>query len=148
MGNYLWFLTSPDRGSGGVGSATEFKILCFNANSIGRNPKRQNVFHYVKRKNPDFVFICDTKFSKSVENCIREEWGGKCFFSSFSSQARGVAIFLKKGNTATIIDTHSDKDGNIVAILVSYQSKTILMECSTKFYDFLSARRTKKDLNV
>ena len=55
--------------------------------------------------------------------------GGKCFFSSFSSQARGVAIFLKKGNTATIIDTHSDKDGNIVAILVSYQSKTILMEC-------------------
>ena len=72
-----------------MGSATEFKILCFNANSIGRNPKRQNVFHYVKRKNPDFVFICDTRFSKSVENCIRAEWGESAFSAHFHPRQEG-----------------------------------------------------------
>ena len=89
-------MTSPDRAIGGAGSASNFRILCVNANSIGRNPKRQKVFHHLKKKNTDFVFICDTRFSKTIENNVREEWGGQCFFSSYSSQARGVAILFPR----------------------------------------------------
>ena len=110
---------------GGANSATKFKILAFNANSIGKNPKRRNVFHHIKKKNPDFIFVCDTRICKSIENIIKEEWGGQCIFNSFSSQARGVAIFLKKDNPAKIIDKFCDAEGNILVIGIIYEEKKI-----------------------
>ena len=121
-------VSTPDRTKGGASSATSFKIYSFNANSIGRNPKRQKVLFYLKKKNPDFIFACDTRICKSIENIVREEWGGTCIFNSFSSQARGVAIFLKKDCTAKILDKFCDTEGNILAILINYQDKKILME--------------------
>ena len=121
-------VSTPDRTKGGASSATSFKIYSFNANSIGRNPKRQKVLFYLKKKNPDFIFACDTRICKSIENIVREEWGGTCIFNSFSSQARGVAIFLKKDCTAKILDKFCDTEGNILAILINFQDKKILME--------------------
>ena len=59
---------------------------------------------------------------------VRDEWGGQCVFNSFSSQARGVAIFLKKNNPAKIIDSFSDTDGNLLAISLLYEEKKILLE--------------------
>ena len=82
----------------------------------------------IKKKNPDFIIVCDTRICKSIENTVREEWGGTCIFNSFSSQARGVAIFIKKECTAKIIDKFCDSEGNILAILLDFQEKTILME--------------------
>ena len=105
-------MNTHDSSKGGVNSATKFKLLCFNANSFGKNPKRQNVFHYLKKRNPDFVLACDTRICKTIENVVRDEWGGQCIFNSFSSQARGVAIFLKKNNPAKILDTFRDNEGN------------------------------------
>ena len=59
---------------------------------------------------------------------VREDWGGSCVFNSFSSQARGVAIFLKKDSTAKIVDKYTDTDGNILAILIIFQEKRILLQ--------------------
>ena len=60
---------------------------------------------------------------------VREVWGGHCIFNSFSSQARGVAIFIKKDNPAKIIDKYCDSDGNIIAVAIIYEEKNILLEC-------------------
>ena len=59
---------------------------------------------------------------------IREEWDGHCIFNSFSSQARGVAIFMKKNNPAKILDKFCDINGNILAISMIYEGKKILLE--------------------
>ena len=72
--------------------------------------------------------MADTKFCKSIENSVREEWAGTCIFNSFSSQARGVAIFIKKDCTANVIDKFFDTEGNILAILILFQGKKILLE--------------------
>ena len=50
------------------------------------------------------------------------------FFNSFSSQARGVAIFMKKNCTAKILDKFCDTQGNVLAILLNYEDKKNLME--------------------
>ena len=121
-------MITHDRNKGGGSSASSFKILSFNANSIGRNPKRQTVFHHLKKKNPDIIIACDTRICKSIENAIREEWGGNCVFNSFSSQARGVAIFIKKNFPVTILDKFCDTNGNILAILLNYEDKRLLLE--------------------
>ena len=117
-----------DIGRDGANSATRFRIQCFNSNSIGKNPKRCKVFHHLKKKNPDIIIACYTRICKSIENVVREEWGGQCIFNSFSSQARGIAIFLKKNNPAKILDKFCDQDGNILAILMLYNDKKILLE--------------------
>ena len=76
-------------------SASSLIIKEFNVNSIGKNPKRQEIFHFLKKKNSDIHILVDTRFSKEIENTIKAEWGSQVFFSSFTSQSRGVAIFFR-----------------------------------------------------
>ena len=77
-------------------SASKLKIVSFNCNSIGKNPKRRQVLHFLRKKDPDLLVVCDTKIAANIENSVKEEWGGQAFFSSCSSQSRGVALFIKK----------------------------------------------------
>ena len=77
-------------------SASKLRIISLNCNSIGKNPKRRQVFHFLQKKNPDLLITIDTRFSKEIENCVKTEWGGQVYFSSYDSQSRGVAIFVKK----------------------------------------------------
>ena len=72
--------------------------------------------------------ICDTRLSKAVEPFVREKWNGRCMFNSLSSQARGVAIFIKKDNTAEILNQYKDGGGNILALLIKYEGHKILLE--------------------
>ena len=76
--------------------ASALSFRSYNARSIGKNPKRRHILHYIKEKNDDINIIVDTRFSKKIENKVKADWGGHAFFSSFSSEARGVAIFIKK----------------------------------------------------
>ena len=109
-------------------SASNFRFLAFNSNSIGKNPKRSQVFHFLRKKNADFIIITDTRIAKEVENIIKAEWGGPAYFASFDSQSRGVAIFIKKNLPIRILDNFSDTSGNILAILVEIEGKNILLE--------------------
>ena len=76
--------------------------------------------------------------------------GGQCIFNSFTSQARGVAIFLKKNNSAKILDTFRDNEGNILAISMVFEDKKILLEVlygpnqdSPLFYSDLAFKKIK-----
>ena len=82
----------------------------------------------MSKKNADFIIVTDSRICKTIEQSVREEWDGKCIFNSFSSQARGIAIFLKKNNIASILETFGDQNGNILAILLNYEGKRILIE--------------------
>ena len=109
-------------------SASSFRFLAFNSNSIGRNPKRNQVFHFLKKKNADFIVVTDTRIAKEIENVVKAEWNGHAYFSSFDSQSRGVAIFMKKNLPVKILDNFSDVAGNILAILLEIEGKIILLE--------------------
>ena len=109
-------------------SASKLKIVSFNSNSIGKNPKRRQVLNFLKKKNPDVLIVCDTRITTNIENLVKEEWGGQVFFSSCSSQARGVALFLKKDSTIKILDKYKDQEGNLLAVLIEFESKKILLQ--------------------
>ena len=85
-------------------SASSLNIKSFNARSIGQFTKRRQVFNSLKKKDLDIIFIADTRFAKSIENRVKAEWGGQSFFSSFTSQARGVAIFFRKNIPVEVLD--------------------------------------------
>ena len=82
----------------------------------------------MKRKNPDILILVDTRLAREVENQVRAEWGGFAYFSSFTSQARGVSILIKKDLPIKILDEFEDRTGNIAAVLVSIEERKILIE--------------------
>ena len=109
-------------------SESKLKLIAFNANSIGKQPKRRQVLYFLNKKNPDLLIIVDTRFSTEIENTVKTEWGGQVLFSSFSSQSRGVSIFVKKNLPIKILDKFNDQNGNILAVLLNYEDKRILLE--------------------
>ena len=108
-------------------SASILNIKSFNARSIGQNTKRKQVFNSLKKKELDIIFVVDTRFAKSIENRVKAEWGGQSFFSSFTSQARGVAIFFRKNIPVEVLDKRNDNDGNILSLLIKFSDKRILL---------------------
>ena len=117
-----------DNGRRGVTSASKYRILSFNCNSIGKNPKRGQVFHFLSKKRADILILVDTRISKDIENEVKTEWGSHAYFSSYNSQSRGVAILIKKNLPIKILDHFADTAGNISAILVEIEDRKILIE--------------------
>ena len=119
------------KSSNSSNSASKFKLFSFNPNSIGKNPKRQKILNALKKKIPDILVLSDTRISKDIENLVKSEWGGKCYFSSFSSQARGCAIFFHKNFVAEIIEesVFRHNSGNFLALNFKFENFTITLSC-------------------
>ena len=81
---------------------------------------------FLSNKNPDLLIVVDTRIAPNLENSIKEEWGSQVIFSSFDSQSRGVALFLKKNIPLKFLDKFVDKNGNILSVLIEYEGKRIL----------------------
>ena len=93
------------------------------------NTQSQGRFYvFLREKNPDLFIVVDTRFSKKVENSVKSEWSGQVLFSSFTSQSRGVAIFIKKNLPVKVLDKFNDQEGNILGVLIEYENKRILLE--------------------
>ena len=112
-------------------SASKFRILSFNPNSIGKNPKRAKILEAVRKKNANIILFSDTRISAEIEPMVKAEWGGKANFGSYTSQARGVAIFFTKNFAFEIIDDsiYNDKSGNFMVMNIKYEKFIITLAC-------------------
>ena len=116
-----------NNGKYGGESASNLSISSFNVNSIGKNPKRQQIFNFLKSKKSDIIVLVDTRIDKELENIVKQEWGSMSYFSSFSSQSRGVAILFKKYSCVEVLKEKKDPSGNILSLLLKFDSKKILL---------------------
>ena len=116
-----------NHGLTGGDSASNLVINSFNVNSIGKNPKRQEIFKFLNKKNADINVLVDTRISKDLENCTKQEWGSSAYFSSFTSQSRGVAIFIKK-NVCFLLCYLKSPGVVSIRLLVSKSALTICKE--------------------
>ena len=75
---------------------SEIKILSLNVQEMGLLPKRTDMLHYLKEKNYQIYCLQDTHFSPGLEKFVQTRWNGDCYFSSYKSNARGIAILFNK----------------------------------------------------
>ena len=108
-------------------SASSVFIKSFNVNGIGSFKKRNEIFKFLERKGGNIQVLLDTRFSPTLQNQIKAEWGSPVYFSSYSSQARGVAIFFKKNLSIDILKEKADNKGNLLSLLLKYDEQTILL---------------------
>ena len=77
-----------------VTMSNKISIASMNAQGLGDKKKRTDVLNLLKSKKYSICMLQDTHFTRAEEKIIRSQWGYECFFSNFTSQSRGVAIFI------------------------------------------------------
>ena len=60
----------------------------------------------------------DTHFIDKEENYIRTQWRFECYFSSFASNARGVAILLNDNFEFKVHKVEKDDKGNKLILTI------------------------------
>ena len=99
-------------------------IISVNCQGLQNKQKRLDVFQYLKDKDFNIFALQDTHFTKEQEPLITTEWGYKCIFSSFSSNARGVAFLFKNNFEFEIHNTYIDVNGNYCILDISIEQNT------------------------
>ena len=92
------------------------KICSLNVRGIQDAKKRQDIFTWVKKKKFDVYFLQETHSTPSVESKWANEWGYKCFFSSYSSKSRGTAILFNNTFQYTLHNEIIDNSGRFVIL--------------------------------
>ena len=91
-------------------------IGCLNCRGLSSdNIKRRDIFMKC-RENYDITFLVDTHCKKELEPYWHSEWGYKMFFSSHTTNSRGVAILFKNTFACDIIGQKSDTQGNYLIL--------------------------------
>ena len=92
------------------------KIISANCQGLHDYKKRKDVFQYYRQLDCSILCLQDTHFTKDIENNIRNEWGFDAVFNSYTSQARGVAIFFNNNFDFKIHKKIDDDSGNFIAL--------------------------------
>lgn len=104
------------------------KIMSYNCQGLSGGEKRRDVLNYLKNKQYNIYLLQDTHFQQREEIQIRNQWGGECLFSSFSSNQRGVAILFNNNFEFVIHKSNKDENGNLLGIDITIEgTKTTLI---------------------
>ena len=92
------------------------RILSVNCQGLGNIVKRTDVFNYLKKKQCNIYCLQDTHFTCENEKSIRSSWDYECYFSSFTSNARGTAILFNNNFEFNILKEKRDINGNYLVL--------------------------------
>ena len=97
----------------------------YNCQGLGSFQKRKDVFDYLRKKKYSVYFLEDTHIENSevVEKKVRAEWGFDCYFSSYKSNSRGVAILFNNNFEFKVNGVIKDVNGNYLIVNIKTPEK-------------------------
>ena len=90
------------------------KIISLNVRGLRDENKRRSVFNYY-RSRADILCLQETHCSQDIESCWGSEWGGIYIFANGESNARGVAILIKKNTPIMVENIKKCSSGRLVS---------------------------------
>ena len=102
-----------------------FKILSVNCQGLGDSKKRKDVFSYLRQKQCNIYCLQDTHFTPKLETYIRSEWGFDCYFNSYMSNSRGIAILFNNNFEYKVLNKYQDDKGNLLALDLTIESNRL-----------------------
>ena len=88
--------------------------------------KRRGMFMHLKRK-ADVICIQETHSDPETEYFWRNEFGGNACWSSYSTQARGVGILVKRNQELQVEKDFHDSQGRLVGIQFKLNEETFTL---------------------
>ena len=104
-----------------------FRIMTVNCQGLGDSSKRRDVINYLKSRKYNIYCLQDTHFKFSLEPYIQAQWGYKCIFSSYATNARGVAIMLNNNFEYEIHKQKLDVSGNFIILDITIEGERITL---------------------
>ena len=106
------------------------KIVSLNCQGLGDIAKRKDVFAFLRSKNCSIYCLQDCHFTPEMENNVRSMWSLDCFFSSFRSNSRGVAILIKNNFEFKALRSKSDRNGNYLFLEALVENQHKILFCN------------------
>lgn len=107
--------------------AEKLTFVSINLRGAHSADKRKDVLNFLKQKSYSIYFLQDTHFTQNEEKYIRAQWGYECFFSSFNSQARGVAIMFNNNFEFKLHEKQTDLQGNKLILDITINGKRMTL---------------------
>lgn len=101
--------------------------MSMNCQGLANPQKRRDIFHYLRKKSYSIYLLQDTHFDPKLEHCIRAEWGNKCYFASYNSSSRGVAILFDGNFEFSVKKVYKDIGGNYIFASIQIMNKELLI---------------------
>ena len=99
---------------------SSLKLFSYNCRGLKDQFKRCDIFNLLKEKNADIVCLQETHFVLSIEKNVYSNWEGDCYYSHGESNARGVAILVRKGLDVKVNNIHTDTNGCMVILDLTF----------------------------
>lgn len=109
------------------GSDNLLNIISVNCRGLGNQLKRRDILHFLRRRAASVYFLQDTHFSPNLEECVKAEWGYKAFFSSYTSNSRGVAILFNNNFEFDIKAIYRCNLGNYIMVHIKTMDRDLLL---------------------
>ena len=93
-------------------------FISLNVRGLRNKEKRSQIFRWFKCQKADVIFIQETYWTSDIENLIKNEWRGSCYFSHGSNHSSGVAILFDQKLNLEIIDVKQNNDGKMLLLKV------------------------------
>lgn len=102
-----------------------FRLFSLNVNGMRQPSKRRALFQELRTHKADIYLLQETHATLADHRIWASEWGGKVFFSDFSSNSRGVAVLLSRNFSLPVTQVHADKNGRFLIIQVEMENEVI-----------------------
>ena len=91
----------------------DLNIVSVNCQGLGDFEKRKDIFLNYRKTKLNILCLQDTHFTPQKELDIRNQWGFDAYFSSYTSNARGVAILFNNNFEFKILNEKKDETVNL-----------------------------------
>jgi exonuclease III/uncharacterized protein (UPF0305 family) len=124
---------------------SKLKFVSLNCQGIGCAKKRRDLFHYLRLKKYDIMFLQDTHIKRSLVKFVGSEWGYHAYFSCYTSNSRGVAILINNSFEYKKLRVIEGERGNYVLVVVEMNKYLLASiygpnEDNPDFYDNLTEK--------
>ena len=96
----------------------------------GQEVKRKSFIDHIKKLDPTIIVTIDSRVGPNVENRIKNDTTEyHCYFSSFSTQARGITTYIDKKSTIKVNKLFADGEGNVLNLKITDNDRQFVLCC-------------------
>ncbi len=106
---YFLTITTARQGLTVLASASTVRVVSRNINSIGDEHKTNSVLNCMYKNSADVLILLETRTGPEDITHLQKKWKGVCVFNNLTTNARGIAVFLK--------DSIAPKDVQIINVI-------------------------------
>ena len=93
-------------------------FLSLNVRGLRNKEKRSQIFRWFRHQKGHIFFVQETYWTADIENIVKSEWRGPCYFSHGTNHSKGVAILFDEHLDIDVTSIEQSDDGRKLLLKV------------------------------